>query len=643
MHTFNPNRRSQIRKVRLSSFVIAASMVFSSLTQAATVVGSKTVSGVTYPDYHSCMSGRNTAGSQVNDECFLAFDKFIKVTNPVTSKNDVYIDETHRNFHRISEGTPQRYLPFAKLLEKGGYKVSAVTGGEAEFTKWLTDNPNKTLVIANPLHPSNESATNWLGTIESAFTDAEITALLTWVKSGGSLMLVADHFPFPGSMAKLGAKFGIFMDNGVNFDPQYYDDFLFSLLLRSADFKAGHSYDPVADIMTLKRKTTDLSPDGGIKYDSELKVDRARTVNDDLLDIVTLVLVKLGADVNSINFWAGVASDTNTWFAKGDGLLKDHPIIRGRSGSESIPWVTSFTGQSFTYAQPDSSHTNFTRLMELGKDSYTLLTTSQDAYFGSSQSQSVSNLATYALSSKKIAPYTVPKKDTGPRLVSAADPSKGYVTDSASLQGAALNVGQGKLVMFGEAGMFTAQIAVDGSSQMGFNNPMAVNNQQFVLNTMNWLSGNLTDASTVAPSNTGLPTSSTYMAKSGQSINLANIVTTVAADVQEFKKYQENLKSGVSFSVGAGWNLLGNSVGAPITVATTFNDASKVLTVWKWVATTSNWAFYTPSQEDGGKAYAAGKGYDFLTTINAGEGFWINAKIPFDGFYAQTGGICPTR
>ena len=69
---------------------------------------------------------------------------------------------------------------------------------------------------------------------------------------------------------------------------------------------------------------------------------------------------------------------------------------------------------------------------------------------------------------------------------------------------------------------------------------------------------------------------------------------------------------------------------APITVATTFNDASKVLTVWKWVATTSNWAFYTPAQDDGGMAYAAGKGYDFLTTINAGDGFWINAKIPFD-------------
>ena len=40
------------------------------------------------------------------------------------------------------------------------------------------------------------------------------------------------------------------------------------------------------------------------------------------------------------------------------------------------------------------------------------------------------------------------------------------------------------------------------------------------------------------------------------------------------------------------------------------------------------WAFYTPSA-DGGAAYAASKGYDTLTTIQSGEGFWVNAKTPF--------------
>jgi hypothetical protein len=85
-----------------------------------------------------------------------------------------------------------------------------------------------------------------------------------------------------------------------------------------------------------------------------------------------------------------------------------------------------------------------------------------------------------------------------------------------------------------------------------------------------------------------------------------------------------------------GWNLVGNSVESPITVAASFGDANQAITLWKWVTSGSTagisypaWAFYTPAQADGGKAYAATKGYDFLTTINAGEGFWVNAKVDF--------------
>ncbi len=78
-----------------------------------------------------------------------------------------------------------------------------------------------------------------------------------------------------------------------------------------------------------------------------------------------------------------------------------------------------------------------------------------------------------------------------------------------------------------------------------------------------------------------------------------------------------------------GWNLLGNSVNAALDVANAFSDTNKVATVWKWLAATSKWAFYTPALADGGAAYAASKGYNFLTTINVGEGFWVNAKAVF--------------
>ena len=77
------------------------------------------------------------------------------------------------------------------------------------------------------------------------------------------------------------------------------------------------------------------------------------------------------------------------------------------------------------------------------------------------------------------------------------------------------------------------------------------------------------------------------------------------------------------------WNLVGNGFNAPLDVATAFGNANNVSTVWKWGAASLKWAFYTPTLADGGAAYAASKGYDFLTTINGGEGFWVNAKGPF--------------
>jgi hypothetical protein len=92
----------------------------------------------------------------------------------------------------------------------------------------------------------------------------------------------------------------------------------------------------------------------------------------------------------------------------------------------------------------------------------------------------------------------------------------------------------------------------------------------------------------------------------------------------------------ISLDLIRGWNLFGNSAQVPITVASTFNDSTKTASVWKWViaGTTTgvvypNWAFYSAGLSDGGQAYARSKGYEYLTTINAGEGFWLNANTAF--------------
>jgi len=85
-----------------------------------------------------------------------------------------------------------------------------------------------------------------------------------------------------------------------------------------------------------------------------------------------------------------------------------------------------------------------------------------------------------------------------------------------------------------------------------------------------------------------------------------------------------------TLSLAAGWNLAGNGSDAPLNVATTFADAQRFVTVWKWVTTASGsaWAFYSPAlAAQGGNvlaAYAASKGYQVLQSISAGEGYWVN-------------------
>ncbi|MGH2360207.1 MAG: hypothetical protein ACRDGM_06655, partial [bacterium] len=87
---------------------------------------------------------------------------------------------------------------------------------------------------------------------------------------------------------------------------------------------------------------------------------------------------------------------------------------------------------------------------------------------------------------------------------------------------------------------------------------------------------------------------------------------------------------GIPLALSQGWNLVGNSVGAALDIATVFGDATRVTSVWKWLAEPGKWAFYSPSLA--GQAltdYANSKGYEVLATAYAGEGVWLNAKIAF--------------
>jgi hypothetical protein len=59
-------------------------------------------------------------------------------------------------------------------------------------------------------------------------------------------------------------------------------------------------------------------------------------------------------------------------------------------------------------------------------------------------------------------------------------------------QGAALSVGKGRVAVFGEAAMFTAQTDdADPKIKTGFSAPGAESNKQFALNVARWLAGEL--------------------------------------------------------------------------------------------------------------------------------------------------------
>lgn len=124
-----------------------------------------------------------------------------------------------------------------------------------------------------------------------------------------------------------------------------------------------------------------------------------------------------------------------------------------------------------------------------------------------------------------------------------------------------------------------------------------------------------TSTSTTAPTTTSTGASTTTTT-GGTTTTTASTTTTTLA-------------GGTAANLVSGWNLLGNGLSGAITVSSTFGDQSLVSTVWKWIASSGAWAFYTPALSDGGAAYAAGKGYAFLSTISGGEGFWVNAKGPF--------------
>lgn len=127
-------------------------------------------------------------------------------------------------------------------------------------------------------------------------------------------------------------------------------------------------------------------------------------------------------------------------FRAGDGTLRRHPITDGSLGGAPVTQVATFIGQAFR-AEPDAEP-----LLVL-PDNFIFLTPDKPWEF---------------------------KPDT-PR-----------VDAGGWLQGAVRRVGRGRVAAFGEAAMFTSQIASNGQP-MGLAAPGAEQNARFLRNVIAWL------------------------------------------------------------------------------------------------------------------------------------------------------------
>jgi len=134
----------------------------------------------------------------------------------------------------------------------------------------------------------------------------------------------------------------------------------------------------------------------------------------------------------------------NQIFSLKKGNLLPHPLLQGIGGKTSVNSIKAFTGQALL-APPKAKP-----LIVFGKRSFNLMPEKSWQF-----------------------PDGVPEID-----------AEGW------LQGATLEFHKGRIAVFGEAAMFTAQISGQGSDtmNMGLKAKGAEQNEQFLLNIMHWLS-----------------------------------------------------------------------------------------------------------------------------------------------------------
>jgi hypothetical protein len=234
----------------------------------------------------------------------------------------VWIDEAHHNFHTAGG----RYRPFARLLEADGFRVRA----NREAFDRATLAQVRVLVIANAFNAPYDQRSNWSLPAVSAFAPAEIAAIVAWVRGGGSLLLIADHMPFPGAVTALGDALGIYYANGFALlgeeDPRTGD---YPIVFRRSDGTLASN--PITNGRTPAERVDSIESFTG----SVLHFDNAASFGIMRLPRHTRLMLPVVE-------WR--FSDSTVMFA-GDGLLQGGAIQVGRGRVAAFAEAGMFTAQ----------------------------------------------------------------------------------------------------------------------------------------------------------------------------------------------------------------------------------------------------------------------------------------------------------
>ena len=154
------------------------------------------------------------------------------------------------------------------------------------------------------------------------------------------------------------------------------------------------------------------------------------------------------------NGFAGTADTGAIAFRRERAMLGDHPILAGRSASERVDTVVTFTGQSLDFGGARGA----VALLRCAD-------TAVDRVPTGSKSQAAGGRVTTTF-------------DTETR------PAGG------NAQALAMEVGKGRVVVCAEAAMLSAQVDAKSGLKFGMNID-GISNRQFVLNTLRWLAREL--------------------------------------------------------------------------------------------------------------------------------------------------------